>query len=157
MKIKKLGIFFHELDVSGIRDVIVILDIDGTLVCSSKKEINKNVIRIIEKLQKQNIVYIFSNNYNGKRSRKIAANLNLPYIESPHKKPSRKILKYIDVTCPIVAIGDKYLTDGLFAQFIGAKHIYIKRYKCKGDSILDKIACFIDDIIYTIIKILHIK
>ncbi len=156
MKIKKLDIFFHELNVDDIYNMTVILDIDGTLVCSSEKKVNKAVIKIIRKLQEQNALYIFSNNYNWKRSREIANDLSLPYINSPHKKPNKKILKYIDATCPIVVIGDKYLTDGLFAQFIEAKHIYIKRYRCKKDSMLDKFTCFLDDLVYVIVKILHI-
>lgn len=156
MRIEEKDIFFHELDASNIFDTTVILDIDGTLTCSSKKDIDENVIGVIRKLQERNTVYVFSNNYDEKRSREIAVSLDLPYIESPHKKPSKKILKYIDETCPVVAIGDKYLTDGLFAQFVGAKHIRVKRYQCKNDSIADKLACFLDDVMYKIARLLRV-
>lgn len=156
MRIEEQNIFFHELDASCIFNTTVILDIDGTLTCSSKKKIDENVIGVIRKLQEKNVVYVFSNNYDRKRSREIAMSLNLPYIESPHKKPSKKILKYIDETCPVVAIGDKYLTDGLFAQFAGAKHIRVKRYQCKDDSLADKIACLLDDVMYRIARLFHI-
>ena len=94
MFIEDKNIFFHDLNVDNIFDTTVILDIDGTLTCSSKKEIDENVIKVIRELQKQNTVYVFSNNYNGKRSREIAKSIDLPYIESPHKKPNKKILKY---------------------------------------------------------------
>ncbi|MEA3322695.1 MAG: hypothetical protein U9Q12_00565 [Patescibacteria group bacterium] len=156
MHIEEKNIFFHELDVNNIFDTTVILDIDGTLTCSSKKDIDENVIGVIRKLQEKNAVYVFSNNYDGKRSREIAVSLDLPYIESPHKKPSKKILKYIDETCSVVAIGDKYLTDGLFAQFAGARHIRVKRYRCEDDSLADKLACLLDDVMYAIARLLHI-
>ncbi|XLQ20417.1 MAG: hypothetical protein ACKUBY_01390 [Candidatus Moraniibacteriota bacterium] len=153
MIIKQKDIFFHEIDYSEINDSIVILDIDGTLACSSKKTIDENVLVIIRKLQKNNSVYVFSNNYNGVRSREIAKSINLPYIESPYKKPNKKVLHYIDGDiCDVVTIGDKYLTDGLFAQFIKAEHIRVKRYRCKEDSIADKLACCLDDIVYFFAK-----
>jgi len=156
MFIEDKSIFFHELDTDSIVDSVVILDIDGTLTCSSQRVVRQEVITVIRALQQRNTVYAFSNNYDGKKSREIAKSIDVPYIDAPHKKPNKKILKYIDETCPAVAIGDKYLTDGLFAQFIGAHHIRVKRYRCKGDSVADKMACFIDDIAYAIAKFFHI-
>lgn len=141
--------FFHEIAADAIRDSVVILDIDGTLTCSSSHDVGLNVVQVIRTLQKNNSVYIFSNNYNSVRSRKIATDLQLPYIEAPHKKPNKKILNYIDTgTCPVVAIGDKYLTDGLFAQFVRAEHIRVRRYRCSKDSIFDKTTCIFDDCVY---------
>lgn len=146
--------FFHQIATDSIYDSVVILDIDGTLTCSSKIEIATEVVSVIRKLQKRNAVYVFSNNYNGERSRKIATQLELPYIEAPHKKPNKRILDYIDTgTCPVVAVGDKYLTDGLFAQFTRAKHVRVKRYRCASDSVFDKVSCFFDDSIYFLAKL----
>ncbi len=156
MFIKDENVFFHELDTHDIVDTTVILDIDGTLTCSSKKQIKEKVIKVVRELEKKNIVYIFSNNYNGNRSREIAASINIPYIEAPHKKPNKKILKYIDETCPVIAIGDKYLTDGLFAQFAKAQHIRVKRYRCSDDPVMDRLACFVDDMAYAIARFFHI-
>jgi predicted HAD superfamily phosphohydrolase YqeG len=157
MVIKQKNIFFHDLETSDINNSTIILDIDGTLTCSSKMKIEQRVIDKIRELQKTNFVYVFSNNYNGKRSREIAKSINLPYIESPYKKPNKKVLHYIEnEICDVIAIGDKYLTDGLFAQFINAQHIRVKRYQCKKDSVADKIACFFDDIIYTIARLVCI-
>ncbi len=157
MHIKQKNIFFHELETKDIINSTVILDIDGTLTCSSKTIIEKRVIDKITELQKNNSVYVFSNNYDGKRSRKIAKSIQLPYIESPYKKPNKKVLHYIDEEiCDVIAIGDKYLTDGLFAQFAKAEHIRVKRYQCREDSIFDKLACLLDDIMYFFAKLFYI-
>ncbi len=156
MFIRDENVFFHELDTRDIVDAIVILDIDGTLTCSSKKQIKKEVIKVVRELEKRNEVYIFSNNYDCKKSREIAESINIPYIEAPHKKPNKKILKYINETCPVITIGDKYLTDGLFAKFAKARHIRVKRYRCNDDSIMDRFACFVDDVAYAIAKLFHI-
>jgi predicted HAD superfamily phosphohydrolase YqeG len=157
MKIEQKNIFFHELNIDEISGMTVILDIDGTLTCSSQKNVSQRVIKIIRLLEQKNAVYAFSNNYNGHRSREIAKNINVPYIESPHKKPNKKVLNYIDgEVYDVVAIGDKYLTDGLFAQSIGAKHIKVYRYRCSSDSVADKLACLLDDLVYFCVKYLGI-
>ncbi len=141
--------FFHELHVESIEGSIIVLDIDGTIMCSSSKIVDQSVKDVIKLLQQKNTVYVFSNNFNGQRSRMIAKQLQLPYIESPYKKPHKKILNYIEhAMTPIVTIGDKYLTDGLFAQFIHAKHIRVSRYRCAKDSFADRSACAFDDCVY---------
>lgn len=156
MKVREEN-FFHEIAIGSISDSIVILDIDGTLTCSSRCSIDKRVLDVVQVLQENNTVYVFSNNYNGARSRKIAADLNLPYIESPHKKPNRRVLNYIaERGCPVVAIGDKYLTDGLLAQFAQAHHIRVKRYRCKDDSFVDRAACLFDDCVYFFARLLRL-
>jgi predicted HAD superfamily phosphohydrolase YqeG len=149
--------FFHEMNVAAIRDAVVILDIDGTLTCSSCMYVEDRVRTVIALIRQHNAVYVFSNNYNNARSRRIAADLDLAYIESPHKKPNTKILKYIDEkTAPMIAIGDKYLTDGLFAYFINAQHIRVRRYHCANDSIFDKTACLFDDVMYRIARMIGV-
>jgi predicted HAD superfamily phosphohydrolase YqeG len=143
--------FFHDISIDTIKDSVVILDIDGTLTCSSSTSVSDAVRQKISVLQRSNAVYLFSNNYNGVRSRMIARDLNVPYIESPHKKPNKKILNYITQgTCPVIAIGDKFLTDGLFAHFSRVEHIRVRRYHCATDSIWDRAACVFDDCIYSI-------
>jgi predicted HAD superfamily phosphohydrolase YqeG len=143
--------FFHELSARSFGDAVIIIDIDGTLACSSSLDVDARARTVIRELQERNTVYAFSNNYNGSRSRHIARALQLPYIEAPHKKPNKKILHYIDIgTSPVIAIGDKFLTDGLFAYFIKAEYIRVKRYRCDGDTALDRLACMVDDCVYGI-------
>jgi len=157
MILKQKTSFFHELEVEEISGMTVILDIDGTLTCSSQKDVSQKVIKIIRLLEQKNSVYAFSNNYDGHRSREIAKSINVPYIKSPHKKPNKKVLNYIQgEVCGVIAIGDKYLTDGLFAQFIGAKYIKVNRYKCASDSMVDRLACILDDLVYFCAKCLGV-
>jgi predicted HAD superfamily phosphohydrolase YqeG len=149
--------YFHEINVAAIKGAVVILDIDGTLTCSSSMCVDNRVRTMITLISKYNSVYVFSNNYNGARSRSIAADLDLPYIESPYKKPNTMILRYIDnKTAPVITIGDKYLTDGLFAHFINAKHIRVRRYHSSADSIFDKMACLLDDVMYRIARMIGV-
>jgi predicted HAD superfamily phosphohydrolase YqeG len=149
--------FFHEIATDDIKNFVVILDIDGTITCSSHNVITEPVHAKIRQLQENNVVYLFSNNFNNERSRAIARQLNIPYIKAPHKKPNWKIFEYIDPgSCPVVAIGDKYLTDELFAIFGRCDFIRVKRYRRKEDSFFDKLSCLFDDCVYFFAKLLHI-
>ncbi len=149
--------FFHAIATECICDSVVILDVDGTLTCGSCTEVRRGVADVVQTLQKYNSVYVFSNNYDNMRSRAIAARLHVPYITAPHKKPHPKILNYIDTEArPVVIIGDKYLTDGLFAHFTHAKHVRVKRYQCARDSFFHKATCLFDDAVYVCAKILRV-
>ncbi len=142
------------MQTADIWDAVVIVDIDGTLVCSSRSTVSPRVAAVVRALQQHNAVYLFSNSYNQKRSRAIAHALGVPYIPAPHKKPRAKILTYIPHRPHkrIVVIGDKYLTDGLFARFIGATYIRVARYRCPDDSLFDKANCLCDDVVYTVLR-----
>ena len=46
----------------------------------------------------------------------------------------------------LIIIGDKILTDGLFARHIGATFIKVERYKSKKDRLITKIIYRLDDL-----------
>lgn len=117
---------FHEIDVNMIKNKIVIIDIDGTLVCPSGSDPSDAVHEKVRELEGHNTVYAFSNNFNGTRSRAVADKLGLAYIESPFRKPNPKIINYIKKgEQKLVMIGDKYLTDHLFAHFAKGEFIHV--------------------------------
>jgi len=76
--------------------------------------------------------------------------LGLKIADMKHKKPSKKILETIHVKNPrrIVVIGDKFLTDGLFAKRIGAKFLMVKRKLSFNEPLLVKAINFIDGMAY---------
>lgn len=149
--------YFHEIDADAIKDTIVIIDIDGTVVCSSRSDASDDVHRKVRVLEANNTVYAFSNNFNGTRSRAVAKDLGISYIESPYHKPNPKIIDYIKKDKrELVMIGDKYLTDQLFARFTGGRFIHVRRYECDSDSWVSRTACLFDDAIYALAKLFRI-
>lgn len=157
MDVVDRGKFFHEIPTESLVGSVVVLDIDGTITCSSQMCVRDSVRAKVAQICEKNTVYIFSNNFNGVRSRQIARDLGIAYIEAPHKKPSTKILRYIDHgVSPIVTIGDKFLTDELFARFAKVSYLRVRRYRCANDSLWDRLACGIDDLSYVIARILRL-
>ena len=85
------------------------------------------------------------------RNRAIAEVLGVSLIENKHRKPnSRALGGIIPQYKKMVVVGDKVLTDGLFALSIGATFIHISpRVTDRAESLADKIFNATDDIAAT--------
>lgn len=145
--------FFEEKDFSELKGYLVFLDIDGTLVPDDFYEISDEVKDAVGRLQNGNSVYLCTNSPNKNRNEKIALALKLPLIRDA-KKPSIEILDRVvreDLKMPKAVIGDKVLTDGLFAKKIKAKFFMMKRKLGKEKPYI-KLLNLIDDISLKIIE-----
>lgn len=146
---------FVDLNIEDIKNYLFFLDIDGTIVEDGGQALSNEVIEKIIKLKKNNQIYFCSNKKDWNRQLKICAFTGVECLRVPHSKPNRKILNYIknDKNLPLLVIGDKFLTDGLFAKNIGAKFIKVKRIVFPKDRWYIKLIYLIDDICYRLIKI----
>ncbi|HBI33700.1 MAG TPA: hypothetical protein DEA43_00285 [Candidatus Moranbacteria bacterium] len=139
-----------------ISNSIIILDIDGTIVSDSEYHIEEDILELISDLKKENTLYLCSNSKDSKRNTKIAEILNVPLINSPHKKPNKAIIDYInnEEKKNIIVIGDKFLTDGIFSKNINAKFIKVRRISNQKERFIIKLINIIDDIAYAIWKMM---
>lgn len=144
-----MRLFFHELDIKGIINMVVIIDIDATIAGDSSLTVSPRASEKIDQLSRHNRVLLLSNKKNRLRNKLLAETLEVEYIETKYRKPNKKILQDINnlQNRPIVVIGDKFLTDGLFAKSIGAKFIKVKRITSSQENIAKKLVYLIDDIL----------
>ncbi|MBI5412861.1 GtrA family protein [Candidatus Peregrinibacteria bacterium] len=142
-------------DVKDIEGMTMIIDIDGTLVADNQSNVSLKTRETIESLKESNTVYLCTNSRNHKRNAEIERALNLKIVSAHHKKPSRKILKEMDIKDHerLVIIGDKVLTDGLFAKRIGARFIMVKRKISGKEGIHIKAINYIDDLFYNFARL----
>ena len=147
--------FFHSLEIDHLKGYLIFLDIDGTLIHDSKHELDEEVIKKINILKKNNEVYLCSNSSDYSRNRKVSELSGLPYLETTLRKPSKKMLHLVDEAGgkKRLVIGDKLLTDGLFALNIGAKFMKVKRMTSTQDSRYIKFLYWVDDVISKMLKI----
>jgi predicted HAD superfamily phosphohydrolase YqeG len=142
--------YFKDLSLSHIKNHLIILDIDGTLVGDGGSELSEDVCAQIEKLKKNNDLLLCSNRKDFSRDAKISQMIKVDFIESPIRKPNKKLLNLIPMKMrkdrKLLVIGDKYTTDHLFAKNIGADFIKIKRVVGREWWIV-KFANGIDDLI----------
>jgi predicted HAD superfamily phosphohydrolase YqeG len=148
-------VYFSDLDVSSIKDSLVIIDIDGTVTYDSGNKIDEAALFKIAELKAYNILYFCSNTPQPERIKVLAEAAGILYIETTYKKPNRRILEHIKdhVHMPIVVIGDKYLTDGRFANNVKATFIKVRRIIGSTEGLNVRIAYWIDDLMYRIVSI----
>jgi predicted HAD superfamily phosphohydrolase YqeG len=140
--------YFKDINYQKYKDYTIILDVDGTLLVEGENIVGKEESVVVEKLKANNQVFIFSNNRNKERSKAIADQLVCPYLDSPFRKPNKRILNYLpENKKPILVIGDKFLTDIVFARIIKADYILVKSKRSKTDSMGMKLFCYVDDIV----------
>lgn len=150
---------FEELNLN-LEDRTIFLDIDGTLIAdNSQLNFKPEVLNKINFLRQKNQIFLCTNSNDKIRSNKIEGALGLPIVTHNHKKPSSKIIKELGLDKEnknLLVIGDKFLTDWLFAKNIGAQFIKVKRKVSGQESILIKLINLADDLVWKIAKFVKI-
>jgi dolichol-phosphate mannosyltransferase len=117
---------FSELHTGSIEGSLVFLDVDGTLLCDADHQVTDEAKNAVKKLAVHNEVVLVSNSLNGVRVRKIADELGVNVATSRYFKPHPSAAGSFDRTNrETVVIGDKLLTDGLFAVLLGATFVHV--------------------------------
>ncbi|MDB5188940.1 MAG: hypothetical protein JWM92_538 [Candidatus Nomurabacteria bacterium] len=150
--------YFTEIDPTILSDQTIILDIDGTLGYDGATVIDHATRTMVARLAQRNKVYLLSNKPLPDRNKAFAELLAVPYLHSPYKKPHAKIVESLaeQERGNIVVIGDKYITDGLFAKRIHARFIKVRRIRAKNEGLKAKAAYAIDNIVYSVLHFLHV-
>ncbi len=142
---------FATLEKNRIRNSVILLDIDGTITHHDGHEVPDEARCVIEELlRKNNLIYLLSNNKNIERGRFLARALGVTFAETPYRKPDKRTAsciptKYADRK--IFVIGDKFLTDGLFAIRLGATFFWVRSIKTPTDAKKVRASYAIDTII----------
>ncbi|MBA4320200.1 MAG: hypothetical protein C0412_17520, partial [Flavobacterium sp.] len=102
-----------------------------------------------------NCVFLCSNKKIHARGIQFSELLKIKCLHTPHRKPNRKIINYVGNANNykgITVIGDKFLTDGLFAKNIKGEFIKVKRIVSNKERLFVKVINRIDDAIYSLLK-----
>lgn len=135
----------------SVTDKVILLDVDGTIVADSSCDISRKTYDTVRNLQTVNNIYLCSNSSDHARITKLASMLGVGCIKMKFKKPSVKLLECIPAGGDIVVVGDKWLTDGLFALNINSSFIKVKTLKNGKEklviSLINRIDCIFGRII----------
>lgn len=149
--------FFEEIK-TDFREKTVFLDVDGTLLPDGEKDIEQKTIEQIKKLKQNNRVLFCTNCSDIERTGYLAGRVGLEIANCHHKKPSKRVLDGLSLPHNnFVVIGDKFLTDGLFAKNIGAEFIMVKKKISGRESNKIKIIYFMDALIYELYRLLKME
>jgi predicted HAD superfamily phosphohydrolase YqeG len=138
--------FFEDTPFSG-RWGTLLIDLDGTLVSDNNTNFEPKVLKVLQRLKKQCTVYICTNSKNITRNTDVAVKLDVPVI-SDCSKPRKKVIITFPLVNPLCVVGDKILTDYLFAKRLGASFIYVRRKLNGKERWFIKVYNLVDNIVY---------
>ena len=144
---------FQDTDFDGIEGYVIFLDIDGTLSNDDEAVLSEKTVAKVAQMKRKNEVHLCSNSRNHDRNRKVGELAGVDYLDTDLRKPSRKLLGLVEhhAEAKRLVIGDKFLTDGIFARRIKARFIKVKRIESERDRFYIKFLYWIDDLVSKII------
>lgn len=148
MSLSRREHYFWGTDFSHLSEVSVILDVDNTVMAAGEEHPRKEAVEKVHALLKnKNRVYLCSNFKDHHRNETVAHYLGIPYLRTPYLKPSPKVIEAVPIARPIVVIGDKFLTDGMFAKNIDSLFIKVRSVISKKEPLYGLISVIIDSIV----------
>lgn len=137
---------FQDLDEHAFAGALVVLDVDGTLTNDKGDSVSQGVREKLGRLSKVAEVRLFSHGL-PERTRMLADAHGVHFLESSYRKPSRRVVEGLERQGRrMVVIGDKMLTDGLFAANIGAEFVPVQRIRHADDGWYARFVYFLDDV-----------
>lgn len=150
---------FEDIPVN-FKNKIVLLDIDGTIVADSlhHMKVLPDTKKKVKELTKYNTVYLCTNKRTKALLSKVEEQLGLKIINTKYKKPNLKILNDIPKSKhkSVIVIGDKMLTDGIFALLARVPFIPVKRKTDGNERLFVKFVYIADTILYRLLHIIKL-
>lgn len=141
------GLSYVEELPSDFTECTVFLDVDGTLAPDGSFDFSPAVLAKVGEWKQTNEVLLCTNKRGKERWQKLESLFGLPVVTKEHRKPSKKVLQGIRPRfAQLVVIGDKFLTDALFAKRIGARFIAVKRKLSGQETLGVQLVNFVDDL-----------
>lgn len=151
MRIRELP-SIEALNPEDFEGKVIILDLDGTIVADGAAVPTEMVRGKITALCQRNTVYLATNSRNQERNQVLAKACASPLITTPHRKPSPRVLDGIETNGNVVVIGDKFLTDGLFAKRVSGEFIKVSHLRSSADSVVVRLSYWLDDVAFGLFK-----
>lgn len=131
----------------------VFLDVDGTLAPDGELEFSDAVKMKVKELADDNQVLLCTNKRDRRRWQALESLFSLPVVTKRRRKPSRRVLEEAKATAKErIVIGDKFLTDYLFARRIGARFIRVRRKVSGQEPLIVRAVNWLDDVLWNLLR-----
>jgi predicted HAD superfamily phosphohydrolase YqeG len=135
---------FLELDEASLVGATLVVDVDGTLVPDKQAMLRSSVEEKLRSLSKESTIFLCSNG--SPRSAEAFASQTGVRSFRARKPLLGSSRAHIGTPSRCVVIGDKYLTDGIFAGALGAEFIKVSHLRAPTDGLFARTSYVIDDI-----------
>lgn len=138
--------FFRDLDPKIFQGTTVLLDLDGTIVpdgavvlANGEDETLRRIVAVAGR------VIVVSNNLRN-RDVVLKEHYRLHVALGSAKKPSKNAVGEFVFEEPTVVVGDKYITDGMFAHNLRARFIHVRRLENDSESFFVRMSYALDSL-----------
>lgn len=140
---------FFEDSIGDIHNSTVLLDVDGALLPDGENELSEEVKRAVHHLGESNRVFLVSNGTDAARVERFAAELTILVAPAgvPAGKPGIRAGRGVPTDAPLVVVGDKVLTDGLFARNLHARFVQVKSRRSGRERPSVRLSFLIDKVV----------
>lgn len=143
---------FEQLNVPAVPST-VFLDVDGTLVPDGGSVVDPSVRDAVVRWKASHRVLLCSNTPQRSRVDAIAHQLGCEVANRRFRKPNPEILREAgSPTGPVLVVGDRGVTDGLFARRIKAGFIRTLPRRSRTDRPMARLAYLLDDLASAILR-----
>lgn len=126
---------FEDLDTAEFAGAALIVDVDGTITHDGGATVSAERAAALQRLAAVAASVTLVSNGSRERTRMIAEAHGVDFLDTPHRKPGRRALEtFAGAGSPLFVLGDKALTDGLFAANVGARFVPIARVRHDTDT-----------------------
>ncbi|MBI2410234.1 hypothetical protein HYV30_04355 [Candidatus Kaiserbacteria bacterium] len=138
-----------EESVAEIRGRTVLLDVDGTILPDGASEISGAVREAVAKLRQENAIYLASNGNDVARVARLAHELKVGIVPAgvPAGKPFKRAARGLTAPPPFLVIGDKLVTDGLFAYMLEAPFLHVRPKRSKSEKLSVRLSYILENIV----------
>jgi predicted HAD superfamily phosphohydrolase YqeG len=146
---RQTALRFIEDRVMDVRGYTVLLDIDGTLLPDGAEQMSDVVRGAVARLRQQNTIYLVSNGSNAARAARLARELEVTIapVGVPAGKPFKRAARGIVSALPLVVIGDRLGTDGLFAWMLGVPFLRVRSKRSGAELFMVRLFYLLDDVV----------
>jgi 4-hydroxybenzoate polyprenyltransferase/predicted HAD superfamily phosphohydrolase YqeG len=146
---------FEDLDSERFLGAALIVDVDGTLTHDAGDAVAPERAAALERLRASAASVTLVSNGSRERTRLLAEAHGVDFLDTRHRKPSRRVLETFSAAgSPVYMLGDKVLTDGLFAANIGARFVPVSRIRHENDMRATRATYLLDDLTRPVMRLL---
>lgn len=147
--------FFKDFDFSEFRGMRVFLDVDGVLVPEGEETLAPAEAHALAELSHEATEIFLVSNHGVARLPELAEEFGIEAVVSECRKPNRCVVAHLPAPKgEEMVIGNRVLTDGLFASRIGAAFVRATHLARGDESAFQKFSYFVDDIAWFLVQAL---
>lgn len=146
---------FTDLQPADFAGATIFLDVDGTLAPDHVRILSEDVQVLLKEFVRHVDELYFCSNGSPKYARELATQYGAQFLYV-HKPLTGKAKAVASSAKRSIVVGDKFITDGMFAKFLGVEFIKVDHAVSGDESLLVRFVNLVDDTLWRVVNLLRL-